>query len=140
MAVDKARADWLDPALGATFARWLDELSSTTFDVRNSPRQRDLSIIRAHLLPRFGPMQLASITQTEVRGLISDLVAAGRRSPSTVRKIGQVLSKIMNAAVEARLIGRSPCAGVKLPAEPRREMRFLTPEEVARLGAAIDPN
>src|SRR5204862_252201 len=85
-AVDKARGDWLDPALGrVTFAQWVDGWSTTTFNVRSSTRARDLSIIRAHLLPRFGPMQLASITQAEVRGLISDLVTGGRRSPAAAR-------------------------------------------------------
>ena len=137
--VAKARGEWLDPALGRiTFAEWADQWSTTIVDLRPSTVARDLSIVRAHLLPKFGRVPLANVTTPDVRAFIAELVAADNHSPATVRKIGQVLSKIMNSAVEAGYIGRSPCTAVRLPAERSRQMRFLTPEEVARLADVID--
>jgi integrase len=43
------------------------------------------------------------------------------------------------AWVEARLIGESPCRGIKLPRVGRVEQRFLTALEVERLACEIDP-
>lgn len=63
-------------------------------------------------------------------------MADPRLSPSTVRKIGQVFRKVMNAAVDSGFIVRSPARGVKLPAEATREMMFLTASQVGELGDA----
>lgn len=82
----------------------------------------------------------------DVRGLSTSrysatdaMLATGAHSPATVRKVGQILSKIMRGAVEAGLIARSPCEGLRLPAEPRRVMRFLTADQVATLAEAAAP-
>src|SRR5436190_12321803 len=65
--VSKARGEWLDPTLGRlTFAAWVDEWSTTIVDLRASTVQRDLSIVRAHLVPRFGDVALANITTPAV--------------------------------------------------------------------------
>src|SRR5207245_10896808 len=109
----KAHGEWIDPALGRrTFASWLDEWSPTVVDLRPSTRERDLGMARVHLLPAFGDVPLTRITNPMVRTFIAERVATGTHSPSTVRKMGQVLAKIMRAAVEAGLIARSPCEGV----------------------------
>jgi integrase len=135
----KARGEWVDPALGRrTFASWADEWSATVVDLRPSTLDRDLRIVRTHLLPHFGPVPLARITNPMVRSFVADLLAVGSHSPATVRKIGQVFAKVLRAAVDAGLITRSPADGVRLPAEGRREMRFLAAEQVATLAAAVD--
>ena len=46
----------------------------------------------------------------------------------------------MASALVDQVIEGNPCAGVKLPRDDdKREMTFLTPEEVARLADTIDP-
>ena len=85
-------------------------------------------------------MSLSRITNRMVRAFVADMLATGQHSPATVRKVGQILSKVLRAAVDAGLIARSPCEGIRLPAEPRREMRFLTPEQVAQLATAAGPD
>jgi len=135
--IAKARGDWIDPALGRQlFREWVEEWETTVVDLRPSTRDRDLRIARVHLLPRFGDVALGRIAPTAVRSFIGDLVTEGRLAPATVRKIGQVLIKIMRAAVEGGLIARSPCDGLKLPAEGTREMRFLTAEQVVEMADA----
>ena len=136
--VSKGRGEWLDPALGRqTFAAWVGEWAGTTVDLRASTLERDASIVRNHLLPRFGPMPLAKITSTEVRTFVAEMLAASTHSPATVRKVGQILAKVMSSAVDAGLIGRSPCTGVRLPAEGSRQMRFLDPDEIEELADAM---
>jgi integrase len=46
----------------------------------------------------------------------------------------------MAAAVDAGMIPRTPCRRVPLPKIDRQEMRFLSPQEIARLAAAIRPD
>lgn len=125
MEVAKGRGDWIDPRLGrTTFAEWTEEWQRTIVDLRDSTLSRDLGMVRNHLLPHFGRTPLAAITTTDVRSFVAKLQASGQHSPATVRKIGQVLNKIMASAVEGGLIGRSPCTGVRLPVEERRDMRL----------------
>jgi integrase len=45
-----------------------------------------------------------------------------------------VLRAILSAAVDAEVIAVSPCRGVRLPAGRRRELRFLSAEELVALG------
>jgi integrase len=138
--VSRARGEWVDPTLGRrTFASWAEEWSQSIVDLRPSTLNRDLGVVRVHLLPRFGSVPLARLTHSMVRGFVADMLATGAHSPATVRKVGQILSKIMRGAVEAGLIARSPCEGLRLPAEPRREMRFLTADQVATLAEAAAP-
>ena len=140
MQMSKARGEWVDPALGrCTFGRWVDEWAATIVDLRPSTRDRDLRAVRVHLLPYFGDVPLARITNLMVRRFIADMLETGNHAPATVRKVGQILAKVMRSSVEAGLIARSPCDGVRLPAEGRREMRFLTAEQVAKLAAAVGP-
>jgi len=138
--VSKSAGDWIDPALGKrTFADWAQEWSATIVDLRPSTLDRDRRIVRVHLIPRFGPTPLARITNPMIRSFIADMLATGKHAPATVRKVGQVLTKVLRGAVEAGLISRSPCDGVRLPAEARRQMRFLTATQVVDLAEAAGP-
>ncbi|HLG01745.1 MAG TPA: tyrosine-type recombinase/integrase [Acidimicrobiia bacterium] len=138
--VSKAQGDWVDPALGqCTFAAWADEWAATIVDLRPSTRDRDLRAVRVQLLPYFGDVPLAKISNLMVRRFIADMLATSQHAPATVRKVGQVLSRVMRSAVDAGLIVRSPCEGVRLPPEGRREMRFLTADQVATLARAVGP-
>ena len=139
--VSKARGEWVDPSLGKRiFASWAQEWSAGIVDLRPSTLDRDLRIVRVHLLPRFGSVPLSRITNPMVRSFVADMLGTGHHSPATVRKVGQVLTKVMRGAVEAGLIARSPCEGMRLPAEPRREMRFLTAEQVTTLAEVTGPD
>ncbi|MCU1370247.1 MAG: Site-specific recombinase XerD [Ilumatobacteraceae bacterium] len=135
---DVLRGDWTDPQSGkVTFAEWWDRWWPTTVNLRPSSRARDESYARNHLLPQFGPMRLASIDHTAVSAWVADLTHAGR-APATVVKAAQILGKTLDAAVDASMIRSNPTRRVKLPRIERHEMRFLDPEQVARLAFAID--
>lgn len=136
-AVD--RGAWIDPAAGrVAFDQWTRTWWETTPALRASTRARDASYLRAHILPAFGSAPLASIDHMMVTGWIAALTASGR-APATVQKAHQILSKILASAVDSKLIASSPCTRVKLPRIERSEMRFCTPDEMARLAGAIHP-
>ena len=74
----------------------------------------------------------------DIRAWLADELAAGL-APSSVHRHYRVLRRVLQVAVDNELIARSPCAGVKPPAVPSREMRFLTAVEVRAVAEAISP-
>jgi integrase len=130
---DKLRGTWTDPALGRVqLADWYALWRQATVELRPNTEARDERLFRLHILPRFGSMPLVAITQCEVRAWVTHTTRQGL-APSTVRRAYQLLGKVMGAAVDAGMIGQNPCRRVPLPRIEPREMRFLTPAEVARL-------
>lgn len=137
IAVAKNRGTWVDPRAGKRpFGEWAAECYAARVDLRESSRARDEGYLRLHVLPYFETMPLARIERREVQEWISKLSAKGL-APATVRACHRLLSGMLAEAVEARLIGQSPCRKIKLPRVPRTEQRFLTAVEVERLAGAI---
>lgn len=95
--------------------------------------------IRKHIVLTFGPMQMAAVRPSDVRSWVAGLVAAGYAT-STIRGVFNTCSQVFAQAVDDGVIARSPCAGVSLPEDRRREeMHFLTADEVATLAEATHP-
>ena len=136
----KLRGTWTNPTLGRVLFRdWFAEWRQTTASLRPNTEARDERLFRLHLLPHFGPMPLAKIGQREVRAWVAVLTAK-QLAPSTVQRGYQLLSKVLAAAVDAGMIGQSPCRRVPLPRIERREMRFLSPAEMLKLADTIRPD
>ena len=111
----KNRGNWTNPALGRVrFSEWVEEWQETTNNVRPTTAVRDRMLLDRYLLPRFGPLPLASIGQRDVRAWVTELSAKGL-APATVHKCYQVLTKILAAAVEGGMLPRSPCPGSSGP-------------------------
>lgn len=84
--------------------------------VERASAARDDSLLRVHLLPRWGAWPITKIDHAGVQQWVVEL---GRDlAPATVRECYRVLSLVLGSAVQARLLGHNPCAGVRLP--PRR--------------------
>jgi hypothetical protein len=64
---------------------------------------------------------------------------AEKRSPSTVNREVALLGKMFACAINWGLLERSPVARVKALQEPSGRVRYLLPEEIARLRAACAP-
>lgn len=134
-----AQGAWTDPRLGRIAFTDLCETYLRTARLRPTTRALNEGVIRNYLLPRFGAWPIASITRSAVKTMISEEEAEGRLSGSAIRRHVFVLSVVMAAAIEESRISRNPCAGVTLPADHAREMRFLNAEELVGLADAIRP-
>lgn len=136
-ATDRNRGAWTDPRDGRTlFVDWQARWRSTIVDLRRSTLVRDLGYLDRYLVPAFGTAQLAEIDSLMIEAWVAEL--RSRLAPATVVKAGQIMSKIMGAAVRAKLIPTNPCAGVKLPRIDDHEMRFLEADEAWSLADSID--
>lgn len=106
------RGGYVDPHAGRLrFAehakRW-----SASHAVNSRASERIISLMRTHLLPRWGEWPLGKIEHMLVQEWVTDL--GKRLSPATVRKIHGVMSQVMRSAVRARLVAGNPCEGVRI--------------------------
>lgn len=135
--VDMVKGGWVDPKAGKiAFGQWAFQWFETRLDLRPSTRVRYQYVIDKYLIPEFGRAPLSSIQPLHVRRWVAGL--SQKLAPASTKKAYLVLSQILKSAVENGLLAVSPCRGISLPPIEDKEMRFLTPEEVARLADSID--
>jgi integrase len=137
---DMSRGDWHDPRLGdVPFADWAERWL-TTKAPQLQPSIIDLYryLLRRHIVPRFGKAAVGRITAVDVHAWLAGLHST-KLSPNTVAKAYRVLSGVLDGAVDARLIARSPCSIKRAGTERHDEMQIATPEQVAAIAAAVGP-
>lgn len=130
------RGVWVDPVLGrVTVAEWADRWLATTVHLKPKTAEGYESLLRVHVMPVFGDLELASVDRVAVRRWVAELESSGL-SPSRIRQARQVFGAVLGAAVDAGYLGRNPAKGVKVPRDRRREMLFLNAGQVEDLAAA----
>lgn len=122
---DIAQRTYIDPSAGdrvklrSHAERWLAGRT-----VERATAARDESLLRVHVLPRWGDWPLSKIDHMSVQEWVAQL---GRQlAPATVRECYRVLALILGSAVQARLLVRNPCDGVRLPPRRRQDAHGLT--------------
>jgi len=126
-----------DPTGGqVTVAEWWERWMAGR-QIRPSTRARDVAYARTWLIPDLGDRRLCDLRPSDVASWLTRLTAGGL-APRTVREHRSALASLLRAAVVEGLLDTNPAVGVRSPAVPSREARFLTPDELARLEAAMD--
>jgi len=134
---DKLRGEWVDPRLSKiTFREWTDRWWGTTSPLKPYTREGYESLLRVHILPRFGDVPIGRIQPLDIREWVSERHSSGL-SASRVRQAYYLVAQILRAGVESGYLTRTPCIGVKLPRMQRREMRFLTADQVRLIADAM---
>jgi integrase len=113
-------------------------LAETTTNLRPNTRALHGYLLRRFLLPAFADTALADLDLMAVRSWLAALEAE-RVSPNTVAKAYRLLARIMDTAVEAGMIMRTPCSVKGAATERAPEMRVATVAQVAALAETIDP-
>jgi integrase len=109
--------------------QWLDGYVKTNCSQRTLDGY--LSIIERHLIPALGHIQLKNLHPQEIQAYYGK--ACERLSARTVAKHHRLLSQVLKYAVRQGYLGRNPCGLVYPPSWKARQMRTLTPSEVAVL-------
>lgn len=93
------------------------------------------SLLKRHVGPAIGSRQLDVIARDEIKRLHTKI---GKTSPTIANRALEFVGSIYRAAADAGHVpeGTNPARGLKAFKETSRE-RFLSPEELARLGQAI---
>src|SRR4051812_32859568 len=133
---DMERAQWRDPRAGRiTFEEWATEWLAGNPAKRATTLARDTVVLQTHVLPLLRDRPLASITPAHIKGVVDAM--SSKLAPATVRTNVGVIRAVLNAAVEADLITRSPVRGLRLHTADPRERPTLTLEEIFRLADTV---
>jgi integrase len=103
-----------------------------------STRDRSTSVYKLHLKPEFGALPLRDISKLGVQRYVSGL-ARSPLSQESKDKVRDVLSSIMQSAVEYGFIVKNPAEGVRLPVAKsgKRRKPFVTQEQLNALVAKL---
>jgi integrase len=113
-------------------------------EVSAKPAERYGQLIRSQIAPFIGTKLLQKLTEEEVETWHTKLLTGGRHdktggvSTRTVRDAHRVLSKALDEAVRHKLVLRNVCALQPPPKVVSREMRILTPEQVAGFATLLE--
>ena len=120
------------PTLAALGARFMQEHVSQ--HCRTSTQREYRRSIKLFVDPALGRASVPEITRSDIAAFHHSL----RHIPYQANRTLGVLSKMFNLAEDwsLRPDGSNPCRHVKKYPEEKRE-RFLTPDELARLGQAL---
>lgn len=131
---DLARGQHVDQRAGRiTLNQWAEQWLARPGKRANSVA-RDRQAL-AVFTPDLGARPLSSITPMHVQAAID---ARGQAvSAATLTRDVAALRAVLNAAVDADLIGRSPARKVALPKVRPPQRKLLTPEELVRLADAV---
>ncbi len=119
---------WADPST-LTVEQYLDQwLRDCRADIKESTHHSYEVAVR-RMLPHIGGVKLQALATAQIRKAMTTLRDSGL-SPKTIRNTHIVLRRALGQALNDRLIGRNPMAGLQPPSMERREHDVWTPEQI----------
>lgn len=138
--VEIDRGEHIDPRLARTpYGQLAADWLATNPGAKPRTRTSYESLLRTHVGPYFGAMEVGRINKATVRQFIAAMENKGAAPGTTRNAIRNVLKPSLDLAVEVGMIKANPAAGIRLPQSPKAEMLFLTAEQVRLLASAIAP-
>lgn len=94
----------------------------------------DISLLKNHLLPRFGSRYMDEIARQDIQKMHHDRRASGA-APGSANRLLIMMRYIFNLAIKWEIAGvkANPCKGVPLMEENNKKERYLSVEEAQRL-------
>ncbi len=126
----RRRAALYDPGPAPLLRDWV-KVWKPKHNVGPATAARDASLLRNHILPRFGRLRMSAIDMLAVEAFAGDL--RQKLARSSVDTILSLLRKIIRDAVTMRLLLYDPLTRMRLPQEVREEFPVLTQEQVWHL-------
>ena len=119
METSKTRGTFVSPHAGRVLfrdhaARWM-----ATWKTEATTAARDHSIMRTHILPQWGAVQLGKVDDIGLQQWVTDL--SGQRSRATVAEALRLTGAVLRSAVRNRLIPFNPADDVRVPRARRRD-------------------
>jgi integrase len=105
--------------------------------------ERYSSIIRAHIIPKLGPIPLQVLDGKAIDGFYAHCRTQGRRdgaglASGTLQNVHRLLSQLLRSAVKAKKLARSPMDDIQTRPKPKRKkIDVLDEAELATLLAHL---
>ncbi len=121
-----------------TFAEFIDEQYLPYVKTYKRSWTTDISLLKNHLLPRFGKRHLDTITRQDIVKMHADRKAAGA-APGSANRLLIMMRYVFNLALRWEVPGikANPCAGVPLLEVNNKKERYLSQDEAKRLYDAV---
>lgn len=132
---DLTAGSWVDPHAGRiSFEEYAWTWLKNRTNLRPRTQDQYTSLLRCHLVPKFGHRHISQITPHEVRGWFADLQST---VPGSARTAYRLLRAIFNTAVQDDMIARSPCRVTGAGTDKSKERPLLTLEQAQTLYFAM---
>jgi integrase len=113
----------------AEFARkWMSDYARGS--IKASTYESYESVLRTHLVPFFGAIELGKIALEDVQRYVATKQREGRVKPKTINNTLLPLKEMFTHAVRWGYLRENPAHYVEKPRVPHHEMDFLTKEEI----------
>ena len=133
------RGSWTDVRLSVvTFGEFADLWVNQNKQKRQRTLDRDIGILRLHVLPVLGNTRISNIKKIDIQNLVNGWTTYGLK-PRTVRRNLAVVKAIFQKAIEDELLFKNPATGTKYPKPDPVEQHPLTSEESTALLSSIQP-
>ena len=122
-----------------TVSVWMQEWLTTFCAGKVKPLtyQSYEGIIRNHINPAIGAVELQAVKGTHVQRLYNSMTKASL-SGKTVKNVSAVLHKAFSVALKQGITQGNPCDAAELPKVKRHEITPLSDEEIPMFLSAID--
>ncbi len=129
------KGTWIDPdRIGETLQEYSTTWMKNKVEISGKTLATYNSQLNVHIVPTLGGSSLTSISSTEVRVWLAELIDGGVGS-TTLRQSLRLLRAILEDAVDAGLCAHNPTKGVKVAKHTKKKAKALTPEQVKALAA-----
>lgn len=121
--------------LAGWLARWLDDYAAQS--VRASTLASYRQIVKLHIDPHIGGVNLQKLHAVQVQGLYSKLQRA-KKSPRLIQMVHAVLHRALGRAVKLGLVRLNACHAVERPRVPKHEIKPLEADQISKLLKAAE--
>jgi len=134
---------YVDPSRGRKSVSEVAALWVKDPSWEETTRERNESILRTYVVPKWGRYQLRHVTHDSAQEWVHDLCAQPRANGTTplsarsVRKVVGVLNNVLDHAVKSGRLGSNPAEGLRLPRVTASHRRYLNAREVERLATGM---
>lgn len=124
-----------------TVGEWLDTWLTVTMKtaLKNTTYLSYETMIKKHIKPVIGGYKLTQLQAANVQRFYNDKLEGGRAdgkkgglSPKTIRYINTILHSALEQAIKERVIQTNVTKAVKLPKNPKKEMKTLDMNEIQK--------
>jgi integrase len=130
------KGTWIDPdRLGETLSAYSATWLKNKIEISGKTVATYRSQLNVHILPTLGESSLTSITNSDVRGWLSELID-DEVGNTTLRQTLRLIRAIFESAVNSGLCTHNPTKGISIAKQARKKAKALTPEQVKALAAA----
>jgi len=116
-------------SVGLNFATYSQRWLAQRRGLSGNTQELYQSILRTHLLPAFGIMQLTSLTPQQIQYFVDTLYSKSL-SDTTIKRIFSLLHAILQAAVRAEHIPRNTAAQIEKPTIRRRRFEVWSLDQI----------